>query len=141
VPTLDHNRYYLDAKDEFQFAPETLAPLRAYIDKNLDSTRQAVKAGVRLAMGSDAVFSMFGQNTRELGWFVKAGLTPEQALRTATITGAELLGQQDRLGRVAPGFLADLIAVEGNPLESIDALFTGVRWVMKDGAVVIDTRK
>jgi imidazolonepropionase-like amidohydrolase len=84
---------------------------------------------------------MFGQNTRELGWFVKAGLTPEQALRTATITGAELLGQQDRLGRVAPGFLADLVAVEGNPLESIGALFTGVRWVMKDGVVVVDKRK
>jgi imidazolonepropionase-like amidohydrolase len=141
VPTIDHNRYYVDAKDEFQFAPEVIPPLQAYIEKNLDATRQAAKAGVRLAMGSDAVFSMFGQNTRELGWFVKAGLTPEQALRTATITGAELLGQQDRLGRVAPGFLADLVAVEGNPLESIGALFTGVRWVMKDGVVVVDKRK
>ena len=141
VPTIDHNRYYVDAKDDFQFAPETIAPLQAYIQKNLESTRQAAKAGVRLAMGSDAVYWMFGQNTRELGWFVKAGMTPEQALRTATITGAELLGQPDRLGRVAAGFLADLVAVEGNPLESIDALFTGVRWVMKDGAVVVDKRR
>ncbi len=141
VPTIDHNRYYVDAKDEFQFGPETIPPLEAYIEKNLESTRQAFKAGVRLAMGSDAVYSMFGQNTRELGWFVKAGMTPEQALRTATSTGAEMLGQQDRLGRIAPGFLADLVAVEGNPLDSIDALFTGVRWVMKDGAVVVDRRK
>ena len=84
--------------------------------------RRAVKAGVRLAMGSDAVYSMFGQNTRELGWFVKAGMTPEQALRTATTTGAEMLGAEDRLGRLAPGYLADIVAVEGNPLEKIDDL-------------------
>jgi imidazolonepropionase-like amidohydrolase len=91
-------------------------------------------------MGSDAVFSMFGQNTRELGWFVKAGLTPEQALKTATTIAAELLGQQDRLGRVQTGFAADLVAVDGDPLQTIDALFTGVRWVMKDGVVVVDKR-
>ena len=94
MPTVDHNRYYVDAKDEFQFAPETIPPLLAYIEKNLDAVRRAAKAGVRLAMGSDAVYSMFGQNTRELGWFVKAGMTPEQALRTATTTGAEMLGSR-----------------------------------------------
>ena len=81
----------------------------------------------------DAVFSMFGQNTRELGWFVKAGMTPAQALATATTTAADLLGMQDRLGRLAPGYLADVVAVEGNPLDDIDVLFTGIRWVMKDG--------
>ncbi len=81
---------------------------------------------------------MFGQNTRELGWFVKAGMTPEQALGTATTTAAELLGMGDRLGRVAPGFLADLVAVDGNPLADINALFTGVRWVMKDGRILVD---
>ena len=91
-------------------------------------------------MGSDAVYSMFGENTRELGWFVKAGMTPEQALKAATATGAELLDQQDRLGKVLPGFAADLVAVEGNPLEAIDTLFGGVRWVMKDGKVVVDRR-
>jgi imidazolonepropionase-like amidohydrolase len=91
-------------------------------------------------MGSDAVFSMFGQNTRELGWFVKAGMTPEQALRTATRTGAGLLAAGDRLGRIAPGYLADLVAVDRNPLVRIDALFDGVRWVMKDGTVVVDKR-
>jgi imidazolonepropionase-like amidohydrolase len=102
--------------------------------------RRAVKAGVRLAMGSDAVYSMFGQNTRELGWFVKAGMTPEQALSTATTVGAALLGQEERLGRVAPGFAADLVAVEGDPLKNIDALFDGVKLVMKDGIVVVDKR-
>jgi imidazolonepropionase-like amidohydrolase len=140
VPTVDHNRYYVDARDEYGFPAASMPPLRDYIDRNLASVRRAVAAGVTLAMGSDAVFSMFGQNTRELGWFVKAGMTPEQALRAATRTGAELLAAGDRLGRVAPGYLADLVAVDGNPLARIDALFDGVRWVMKDGRVVVDKR-
>jgi imidazolonepropionase-like amidohydrolase len=136
VPTVDHNRYYVDAKDEFQFAADTIPPLLAYIDKNLESVRRAFRGGVRIAMGSDAVYSMFGQNTRELGWFVKAGMTPEQALRTATTIGADLLGMSKGLGRLSAGAFADIIAVDGNPLQDIDALFTGVRWVMKNGVVI-----
>ena len=138
VPTVDHNRYYIDARDDYGFAPGSDVALKDYIARNLDSVRLAVKAGVRIGMGSDAVYTMFGQNTRELEWFVKAGMTPAQALATATTTAAELLGMQTQLGRVAPGFLADLVAVEGDPLLRIDALFTGVRWVMKDGRVVVD---
>jgi len=138
VPTVDHNRYYVDARDEFGFAPETIPPLQDYIQKNLESVRRAITAGVKLGMGSDAVYTMFGQNTRELGWFVKAGLTPEQALATATTAAATLLGKPGELGQVAPGFLADLVAVEGNPLADINALFDGVRWVMKDGRIVVD---
>jgi imidazolonepropionase-like amidohydrolase len=140
VPTIDHNRYYVDARGDYGFAAEAIGPLQSYIERNLEAARRAVKAGVRLAMGSDAVFSMFGQNTRELGWFVKAGMTAEQALQSATITGAELLGQQERLGRVQAGYVADLVAVEGNPVQNIDVLFDGVRWVMKDGKVVVDKR-
>jgi imidazolonepropionase-like amidohydrolase len=83
---------------------------------------------------------MFGQNTRELGWFVKAGMTPLQALATATAVPAELLGVQDRLGRIAPGYLADLVAVEGDPTTDINALFSGVRVVMKEGKVVVERR-
>jgi len=139
VPTIDHNRYYVDAKDEYGFPAESIPPLQDYIQRNLESARRAVKAGVKLAMGSDAVYSMFGQNTRELGWFVKAGMTPEQALASATTVPAAMMGLEDRLGRIASGYLADLVAVEGDPLASIDALFTGVRWVMKDGAIVVDT--
>jgi len=99
VPTVDHNRYYIDAKDEYGFAPGSEAALKSYLDRNFDAVRRAVKAGVRLGMGSDAVYSMFGQNTRELGWFVKAGLTPEQALATATTTAATLRGSRGRRGR------------------------------------------
>jgi imidazolonepropionase-like amidohydrolase len=140
VPTIDHNRYYIDAKDEFGFDPAVVGPLRDYIARNLESARRAVKAGVKLGMGSDAVFSMFGQNTRELEWFVKAGLTPEQALVSATRTGAALLGEEGRLGCVAAGCAADLVAVDGDPLRDITVLFSRVRWVMKDATVVVDRK-
>ncbi len=104
VPTIDHNRYYVDAKDEFGFKPEAIPPLQEYIQKNLESTRRAVAAGVRIGMGSDAVYTMFGQNTRELGWLVKAGMTPEEALQSATTVAADLLDmhRQDRPSRPGP---------------------------------------
>ena len=137
VPTIDHNRYYVDAKDEFGFRPEAIPPLQDYIAKNLEATRRAFKAGVKIGMGSDAVFSMFGQNTRELEWMAKAGMTPAQALATATTTAAELLDRKDTLGRIAPGFAADIVAIDGKPLENIGDVIAGVRWVMKDGAVVV----
>ena len=140
VPTIDHNRYYIDAKDEFGFAPDTIPKLQAYIEKNLDSARRAFKAGVKLAMGSDAVYTMFGQNTRELRWFVKAGMTPAQALHAATVNGAELLGMDRSLGRIAPGWYADLVAVDGDPLADVNVLIDHVRWVMKAGEVVVDKR-
>ena len=138
VPTIDHNRYYVDATDEFGFAPETTPPLKDYIEKNLESTRRAFKAGVKLGMGSDAVYTMFGQNTRELAWFVKAGMTPAQALATATTIPAALLGHQADLGAIAPGYFADLVAVDGDPLADITVVIDKVRWVMKGGAVVVD---
>jgi imidazolonepropionase-like amidohydrolase len=84
---------------------------------------------------------MFGENTRELGWFVKAGMTPEQALQTATVNGAALLGKEKELGAVAPGYFADLVAVEGDPLADINVTLNNVKWVMKDGAVVVDRRQ
>ena len=91
-------------------------------------------------MGSDAVYSGFGQNTGELTWFVKAGMTPAQALATATTTAAALLGHAKDLGRIAPGFYADLVAIEGEPLKKVDDVIKGVKWVMKDGTVVVDKR-
>jgi imidazolonepropionase-like amidohydrolase len=138
VPTVDHNRYYIDAKDEYGFAPGSEAALKDYIARNADALRRAVKAGVRIAMGSDAVYSMFGQNTRELKWFVDAGMTAQQALASATTIPAAMLKMDKEIGRVAQGFLADLVAVEGDPVRDIDVVVNGVRWVMKDGRVVVD---
>jgi imidazolonepropionase-like amidohydrolase len=112
--------------------------LQDYLRRNLETARRAHKAGVRFAMGSDAVFTMFGQNTRELGWFVKAGMTPAEALATATTNGAALLGMEKSLGAIAPGYLADLVAVEGDPLRDIRVVIDHVRWVMKGGKVVVN---
>jgi imidazolonepropionase-like amidohydrolase len=138
VPTIDHNRYYVDNGDKIGYAPGYKARLEAFIPRNLETARRAFKAGVKMAMGSDAIYTMYGENTRELGWFVKAGMTPEQALGTATSRAAELLGKEKELGAVAPGYYADLVAVEGDPLADINVVLSHVAWVMKDGAVVID---
>jgi imidazolonepropionase-like amidohydrolase len=138
VPTIDHNRYYIDNGDKIGYTPGFKDRTQAFIQRNLETTRRAHKAGVKIAMGSDAIYTMFGENTRELGWFVKAGMTPEQALQTATTTAAALLDKEKELGAVTPGFIADLAVVDGDPLADIDVAIYKVKWVMKDGAVVVD---
>jgi imidazolonepropionase-like amidohydrolase len=141
VPTIDHNRYYLDNWQKIGYANGFQEKTKAFIARNLETARKAHKAGVKFAMGSDAIYTMFGQNTRELGWFVKAGMSPEQALRTATTNAAELLGKEKDLGAIAPGYFADLVAVEGDPLADIDVAIDKVKWVMKAGAVLVDKTK
>jgi imidazolonepropionase-like amidohydrolase len=141
VPTIDHNRYYIENGDKIGYAPGYKEKLQAFIPRNLETARKAFKAGVKFAMGSDAIYTMYGQNTRELGWFVKAGMTPEQVLRTATTNAAELLGKEKELGAVVPGYFADLVAVEGDPLADINVVLNNVRWVMKAGGVVVDKTK
>ncbi|HLH39506.1 MAG TPA: amidohydrolase family protein [Bryobacteraceae bacterium] len=138
VPTIDHNRYYVDNAKLLRYPPSAIGPLNDYIARNLETAKKAFRAGVRFAMGSDVVYTMFGENTRELGWFVKAGMTPEQALKTATVNAAELLHHENELGSLKPGYVADICAVEGNPLEDIDVAIYKVRWVMKAGRVVVD---
>lgn len=138
VPTIDHNRYYADNAKMFGYTAEAVNKLRAFVPRNLATARRAHRAGVRLVMGSDAVMTMFGQNTRELEWFVEAGMTPAQALASATTTAASLLGMEKTLGTIAPGFYADIAAVEGDPLTDIRAVTRGVRWVMRSGRVVVN---
>jgi imidazolonepropionase-like amidohydrolase len=140
VPTIDHNRYYIAHKDEYGYTAGDSAALEAYMRRNVLTFRRALRAGVKIAMGSDAVFTGFGENTRELDRFVENGMTPAQAIATATTTAAALLGKEKELGAVAPGYYADIIAVEGDPLSDISALTHRVRWVMKGGRVVVDRR-
>ena len=140
VPTIDHNRYYIENGDKIGYAAGYKEKLQAFIPRNLETARKAFKAGVKFAMGSDAIYTMFGQNTRELGWFVKAGMTPEQALRTATTNAAELLGKEKELGAVGPGYFADIVAVEGDSLTDVNVVLNKVKWVMKSGAVIVDKR-
>src|SRR5689334_16255969 len=138
VPTVDHNRYYAEYAKDFHYTPQQVAALDSFRVLNFETARRAIRAGVRLGMGSDAVFHMFGQNTRELRWYVKAGMTPAQALATATVNGAAILGQEKKLGRIAPGYFADVAAVEGDPLADINVVTDKVRWVMKGGTIVVD---
>ena len=138
APTVDHNRYYVEHREEYGYDQAVVDRLNDYIKRNFETLKRAVRAKVRIVMASDAVFTGFGENTRELEWFVKAGMTPAQALATATTNGAALLGREKELGAVGPGYLADLVAVEGDPLANIDAVVHGVRWVMKGGRVVVD---
>lgn len=140
VPTIDHNRYYAEYARQFNYTPAQVAALDSFRVRNAETARRAFKAGVKLAMGSDAVFNMFGQNTRELLRYVEIGMTPAQALATATTNGAALLGMEKKLGAVAPGYFADLVAVEGDPLADIRVVTDRVRWVMKGGQVVVDKR-
>jgi imidazolonepropionase-like amidohydrolase len=140
VPTIDHNRYYAEHRVEYGYTAAQAAALDEYRARNTATARRAFQAGVRFAMGSDAVFTMFGQNTRELAWFVHIGMTPAQALATATTNGAMLLGREKDLGAIAPGYFADIVAVEGNPLADVRVVIDRVRWVLKDGVVVVDRR-
>ena len=140
VPTIDHNRYYIAHKEEFGYDQAVADRLNDYIKRNLETLKRAVRGRVTIAMGSDAVFTGFGENTRELEWFVKAGMSPGQALAAATSNGAALLGMSKDLGAVAAGRYADIVAIDGDPLRDVGAVINGVRWVMKGGAVVVDRR-
>lgn len=142
VPTIDHNQYYVEnADDVYKFPAGAKDNLNDYIRRNFATAQKAFQAGARLLPGSDAVFNGFGLNMRELTWFVKMGMTNEQALQSATVLPAEALGMDKTLGAVAPGYFADIVAVQGDPLADIQAAVKNVRWVMKGGAVVVDKTK
>ena len=95
----------------------------------------AIAAGVRILSGSDVGVFAHGTNAHELMLMVDYGMTPLDALRSATAGAAKILHIDDMVGRVVPGLLADLIAVDGDPTREIAAL-NRVRFVMKDGKVV-----
>lgn len=97
--------------------------------------QKAAKAGVKIAFGTDAGGFDHGKNAQEFQFMVDDGMPPLEAIRSATLRGAELLHQEKELGVIAPGYFADLIAVEGDPLRDVSAL-TKVKFVMKGGAVV-----
>jgi imidazolonepropionase-like amidohydrolase len=99
--------------------------------------RKAVQAGVRIAFGTDSGVYPHGLNARQFAYCVRHGMSPLEAIRSATTVAAELMGWEDRVGAIAPDLAADLIAVEGDPLTDV-ALLTDVRFVMKGGGVVRD---
>ncbi len=118
-----------------ELPPAILAKRRSIDTVAKESLRRAIKAGVKIALGTDAGVLPHGTNGREVAALVDRGMTPAAALRAGTLGSAELLGVSDR-GVIAAGKLADLIAVEGNPLEDPTAV-QRVRWVMKGGRLAM----
>ncbi|MEN9392109.1 MAG: hypothetical protein RLZZ104_452, partial [Pseudomonadota bacterium] len=90
---------------------------------------------VKIAYGTDSGVYPHGLNARQFAYMVRYGMTPMQAIQSATIRAAELLGREADLGSIAPGRFADLVAVNGDPIDNIRLLET-VDHVMKDGAIV-----
>jgi imidazolonepropionase-like amidohydrolase len=115
--------------------PESLAKEKALGQLQRDNFRKAWKAGDKMAFGTDAGVYPHGDNARQFAYMVKYGMTPMQAIQAATINAADLIGWKDRVGSIAPGKFADIIAVQGDPTRDATEL-TRVRFVMKGGAVV-----
>jgi imidazolonepropionase-like amidohydrolase len=99
-----------------------------------DNFRKAVKAGLKMSFGTDAGVCAYGENAKQFAWMVKYGMTPMQAIQSATSAAADLLGRANELGSIKPGKYADVIAVSGDLLRDV-SLLEHVRFVMKDGKV------
>src|SRR5271168_1093694 len=99
-----------------------------------DNFRKAVKAGVKLSFGTDAGVCAYGTSAKQFAFMVKYGMTPMQAIQSATTSAADLLGHSDVVGSIKPGKFADVIAVSGDPLKDVSVL-EHVQFVMKDGKV------
>ena len=95
---------------------------------------KAVKAGVKMAFGTDAGVCPYGASAKQFAFMVRYGMTPMQAIHAATTAAADLLGHSDQIGSIKPGRFADIVAVSGDPLPDI-RLLENVEFVMKDGVV------
>jgi len=131
VPTT----FLADGMDVSAAAPELRAKAAEMFPRARASARAAAEAGVRIAVGTDAPAIPHGKNASELVALVSRGMSPWRVLRAATVTAAELIDVTDR-GRLAPGLLADVIAVPGDPLQDI-TVTQDVRFVMKGGKVFV----
>ena len=120
------------------WSPDVMRKLRETTDVQREGFAKAVEAGVRIAFGTDSGTYPHGMNAKQFASMVKYGMTPLEAIRSATVVAAELLGWSDRVGALEPGLFADLVAVEGDVMNDVD-LLTDVAFVMKGGRVVSAT--
>ncbi|KHT58406.1 amidohydrolase [Alteromonas macleodii] len=135
VPTILAGKFVADKAKIDGFFPELVRPKAAAIGPLIQNTfEQAHKAGVKIAFGTDSGVSAHGDNAQEFSLMVEAGMKPADALLSATVNSASLLGISDILGTLEEGKLADIVAVQGNPLDDI-SLMESVSFVMKDGVV------
>ncbi|GAA5525397.1 uncharacterized protein Rv2915c [Microbulbifer aestuariivivens] len=135
VPTILAGEWVTEKSAVDGFFPEVVRSKAATIGPQIQNTfAEAYKRGVKIAFGTDSGVSRHGDNGREFELMVRAGMTPADAIRSATWNAAQLLNAEDQLGSIAPGRHADIIAVKGDPLQDISAL-QRVRFVMKGGKV------
>lgn len=135
VPTLTAGRWVADKAREEGFFPPMVAKKAAAIGPKIKQTfHKAYKAGVKIAFGTDSGVSPHGENGDEFIYMVEGGMSPMEAIRSATKNTALLLEVYDRLGSITKGKIADIVAVPGNPLEDI-RLMKKVSFVMKEGRV------
>ncbi|PWF44999.1 amidohydrolase family protein [Massilia glaciei] len=135
VPTLSAGRYVAEMAKQADYYSPLVRPKASAIGPQLAATfARAYKAGVKIAFGTDAGVFPHGDNAKEFGYMVEAGMPALEAIRAATLHAATLLDQSNRLGSLEAGFAADLVAVSGDPLADISVL-QQVKFVMKDGVV------
>jgi imidazolonepropionase-like amidohydrolase len=135
VPTVIAGRSVADSALIPNYYPEMVKKKALEIGPVIQSTfGKAYKAGVKIAFGTDAGVFGHGKNAREFELMHEAGMPSLEAIRSATVNAADLLGQSDKLGTIEPGKAADIIAVEGNPAETIQSM-SKVKFVMRDGTV------
>lgn len=130
-----YNTDYTQAEGKRNGVPEeSLQKDRDIGDIQRENFRKAVRAGIRLSFGTDGGVYPNGDNARQFAIMVRYGMTPMQAIQAATVVGAGLLRRPADLGQIAPGFYADIVAVDGDPLADVRSLEKPV-FVMKQGAV------
>ncbi|TAL48114.1 MAG: amidohydrolase family protein, partial [Chitinophagaceae bacterium] len=135
VPTITAGQSVADSAKKPGYFPEMVAKKAIEIGPQLVSTfTKAYKAGVKIAFGTDAGVYKHGLNWKEFGYMIDAGMPAMEAIKAATINAADLLGMKDQLGSIEAGKIADIVAVDGDPLKD-PQVFGKVVFVMKDGVV------
>ena len=134
VPNLYLAEYYLANGQKFHFTEEQLRYTRDFMKPRAEAFTSAVTKGARIVFGTDAAAGMPGHTAPEFERRVALGMSTKQAIAHATSTPAKALGMGDKIGDLKPGMFADIIAVEGNPLQDIKAL-GHVTFVMKEGTI------
>ena len=138
VPTIMAGDWVAEKATIPNFFPALVKPKAEKIGPQIQSTfAKAYKAGVKIAFGTDSGVSAHGDNWQEFILMTNAGMTNQDALKSATIETAKLLRIEDKLGQIKPGMLADIIAVQQNPVENISTV-ENVIFVMKDGVIYKD---
>jgi len=134
VMDIYNDTFILQHGAEVGMLPESLEKERQIGQLQRDNFRKAFQAGVRMAFGSDGAVYPHGDNGKQFAYMVEYGMTPMQAIQAATVHAAELIGWPDTVGAIEAGRFADIIAVQGNPLDDV-ALLEDVRFVMKGGKI------